>query len=132
MRTGAFCRPVGARSVFCPYSRGCIHCVDFTPGCVLPPPWLGLIFPEILSLSYQASPNGAKDYSQGIHPLVNEAKFCPSPNGAAEKISVRLKFVTRNAQESLCKTKRAISFSGCAFSFSIDTALFLPKKKLMT
>ncbi|MBO4492377.1 MAG: hypothetical protein J5944_13585, partial [Lentisphaeria bacterium] len=44
----------------------------------------GLIFPEILSLSYQASPNGAKDYSQGIHPLVNEAKFCPSPNGAAE------------------------------------------------
>ena len=55
----------------------------FHPGLCSAAP-LGLIFPEILSLSYQASPNGAKDYSQGIHPLVNEAKFCPSPNGAAE------------------------------------------------
>ena len=46
----------------------------------LPPPW-GCFFPETLCNPYQASPNGAKDHSQGIHPLVNKAKFAQAPTG---------------------------------------------------
>ena len=49
--------------------------------------------------SYQASPNGAKDYSQGIHPLVNEAKFCPSPNGAAESPGPHIIPISRMATD---------------------------------
>ena len=44
----------------------------------------GADVPRNIVCIIQGSPNGAKDYSQGIHPLVNKAKFCPSPNGAAE------------------------------------------------
>jgi len=45
------------------------------------------LFLDFTEIVRKASPNGAADYSQGIHPLVSEAVYdCHSPNGAAEKL----------------------------------------------
>ena len=41
----------------------------FHPGLSSAAP-LGLMFPEVSGTSYKASPGGAADHSQGIHPLV--------------------------------------------------------------
>ena len=66
----------------------------FHPGLSSAAP-LGLLFSEKLCASHEASPNGAKDHSQGIHPLVNEAKNPFKPQGGGRK--------TRSAYRSFFK-----------------------------
>ena len=48
----------------------------------------GLMFSGIIYASYQTSPNGAKDHSQGIHPLVNKIKFVQAPTGRQKSSSM--------------------------------------------
>ena len=68
----------------------------FHPGLSSAAP-LGLLFSEKLCASHEASPNGAKDHSQGIHPLVNEAKIRSSPKGAAERLGPHIVLFSRMA-----------------------------------
>ena len=55
----------------------------------------GLIFPKVSGTSYKASPKRAKDHSQGIHPLVKEAKNPFKPHRGGRK--------TRSAYHSFFK-----------------------------
>ena len=77
---GVFCRPVGAGIVLVSNFPGLHPLCGFHPGLYSAAP-LGLMFPEGLCALYEESPEGAKDHSQGIHPLVNETKIVQAPTG---------------------------------------------------
>ena len=126
MRTEAFCRPVGARTKFCLVDQG------MNPLAVIFRPVGARLIREAQYFGKYQPQGGGRTQpgvksTQWMQPREYEQKTDLAPTGR-QKISVRLKFVTRNAHSSLCKTESAISFSGYAFSFSIDNARFLLKK----
>ena len=122
--------------LFC--SRGCAHGVRLTPGYSLPP-FQGcnerdlktFLLRSALPPSHgyggtsrrksrhvngprhmKISPNGATDFSQGIHPLETRIKKTPSPNGAAEKPVSRKSILSQDGlwyvirRRGRCSTRR--------------------------
>ena len=84
-------------------------------GCELSSDWINIVshmkyvktlFLDLTEIVRKASPNGAKDHSQGIHPLVNVVKYnCQSPNGAKD-YSQGIHPLVNNAKFALAPTGR--------------------------
>jgi len=96
MRTGAFCRPVGARTEFCLVDQG------MNPLAIIFRP-VGATLYDAHDITGNISPKGGGRTQPGVkstqwmQPREYGQKTDLAPTGR-QKISVRLKFVTRNAQ----------------------------------
>ena len=131
MRTEAFCRPVGARTKFCLVDQG------MNPLAIIFRPVGARLIREAQYFGKYQPQGGGRTQpgvksTQWMQPREYGQKTDLAPTGR-QKISVRLKFVTRNAHSSLFVRLKAQSlFPGMRLVFQLTSALFLPKKKLMT